>query len=135
MQQQTNWYCGHCRHGPMNNHTDTHCVNCYRRKDVSSREETHYVSSDRRLNTGSSTACYGSTFGSQTSGTYGRAAPAGVSHNYRGSSNGGYGPIPCGSRKWFCCHCGEGPLLEATNVQCTNGNCQHIKCGTCRVEP
>lgn len=163
MPQETTWYCGHCGHGPMNSSHDTHCWNCHRLRDGYSREETHYVPSDRRFNTGSSqssllggNSSYGSTVDYPASGTYGRAAHAGFSYNNYGTSGvmsgmesrsgtyrssplneipkGGYSPLTRGSRRWFCCHCDEGPMLVDTTPRCCKRDCQHIKCGDCPVE-
>lgn len=161
MPHTTVWYCGHCGKGPMNIRLDQHCVFCYRQKDGSSTEESHYISSDRRLDNGGipspsvgGNSSFRSAFDSTTSATYGRAASNDLSYGYHESSGvtsygqssptmyrsapvnaipqGDYGPITCGHRRWFCCQCNSGPMLVSTTPKCIS--CNHTSCGYCVVE-
>ena len=162
MPQVTVWYCGWCSRGPMNIRLDHHCVFCHRQKDGYSIEQSHYISSDRRLDNGAipSPSLGGNSYlrsaFDSTSAAYGRAAPTDLSYGYHGSSGatsygqsspttyssippntvpkGDYGPVTRGYQRWFCCQCGSGPALVATTPRCINIDCSHIKCTRCIIE-
>lgn len=151
MSSHTNWYCGHCDHGPMRVPIDQHCVNCYRQIDEYARYERVGTprTSSRELPPAqhpepstiegfpsdsvkleSSTAVTSQGEMPTDSNHHRRRRPTGDHFDSRGLGR-FYCPVAA-STKWYCCQCGDGPKNISVEPMCVG--CQHPMCSSCRKE-
>lgn len=147
------WFCCQCQFGPWNSVTDTHCPNCQTLRCKNCTVEMTYarnafVCGGDDEGTSPYPGVPATIFdpssntmedhhGAATNGVLSLASTSQLpsllrrSDMTRGSRHHQQGIVTHGPKKirWYCCSCGDGPMLYANHVQCVS--CEHAICPNC----
>ena len=138
------WFCDDCGHGPMTSGIDDHCVSCGKRKGRNAaRNQAPDSTSALELPSSLSLRCslWGYfqllTFPVFT-GKLSFHCPQDEEEPYSSviTSSRPLAPLTTfgskGSKRWFCCSCGDGPKALAVEPACAS--CGHRPCSGCTIK-